>query len=427
MHKACRLLATGLFAALALSGLPMPAEGASCLPTGPCARQIQSDSRFREKIRKTARHCDGPMATCTSPPTDQVFYSRPVTRPDDEGGSHETLDALLEGVEAIFTLPFVDTRVKRTSGWLYGPGWWHHAVDYTRLDGQIFPVRSAAPGTVIFAEWDSSLGNTVIVSHDAGGVTDAYRTIYGHLRNGPDNDCRRSWEVSVDTVAKGAKRDRYKAHLLHSGCPEASGQRRPRPAFWGTEAHRLPDNLAGRAVERGEHLGWAGATGPGGQRDATPPNTHLHIYFARKQASDGRWYFFDPYGIYGLPHCYPQGITERPSGPCVRLPVAWQDGRPQYPGTAPGCGNGPACPSGLTCTNGLCVPQCTMRCPGARGCYRDPAANNACHRNESYTEARSCATPMGQCIWPCTRRPDNSCRNDVAATRKVNCPLECIP
>jgi hypothetical protein len=43
----------------------------------------------------------------------------------------------------------------------------------------------------------------------------------------------------------------------------------------------------------------AGDTGPGGKRGAGTgaTNIHLHVFFARKDPSDDKWYFFDPYGI----------------------------------------------------------------------------------------------------------------------------------
>ena len=66
---------------------------------------------------------------------------------------------------------------------LYSPGKWHHAIDFSRSDGGTFGVL-AASGRVIHIGWDWWSGNTIIVSHDVGGgVKDAYRTVYMHLRN----------------------------------------------------------------------------------------------------------------------------------------------------------------------------------------------------------------------------------------------------
>ena len=75
-------------------------------------------------------------------------------------------------------------------------------------------------------------------------------------------------------------------------------------------------------------------TGPGGRGDTdqiTHPNHHLHIKFAVRDESDGRWYLVDPYGIYGGPDCYPDDVEGKLSGYCVRYPVAWRDGRPERP------------------------------------------------------------------------------------------------
>ncbi len=84
----------------------------------------------------------------------------------------------------------------------------------------------------------------------------------------------------------------------------------------------------------GAFLGWAGDTGPGGKRGPGGPNTHLHVFFAHRDTSDGRWYLFDPYGIYGPPECYsahpPRG-GDPVTGPCVRYPVAWAGGAPRLP------------------------------------------------------------------------------------------------
>lgn len=87
----------------------------------------------------------------------------------------------------------------------------------------------------------------------------------------------------------------------------------------------------GQQVARGAFLGWCGNAGPGGKREAGGPNTHLHIFWARRDPSNNEWYFFDPYGVYALPDCYAAGVTDATTGPCVRYPVAWKDGKPQYP------------------------------------------------------------------------------------------------
>ena len=89
--------------------------------------------------------------------------------------------------------------------------------------------------------------------------------------------------------------------------------------------------LLGQTVQRGQLLAWAGNTGPGGKRGAGGPNTHLHIFFCRRDPTNDEWYFFDPYGVYSLPGCYAANVTDATTGPCVRYPIAWKFGKPQYP------------------------------------------------------------------------------------------------
>ena len=401
-----------------------PLRAATC--TGNCPQEIVANKRYNYEITATATHCSDASMPCPTP-GNAIRYSWPVTNFLRDNATHEPLDAFLQGInDQIFTLPFSDPFVVRMNGWLYMPNDWHHAFDYARLDGRTFPVRAAAPGRVIFAGWDGWSGNTVIVSHDAGGVVDAYRTIYMHMRNGPSHDCDMSWRVSVNATdpKKPGERESYKAFLRGTGCTER-WWRSPKAPYWGTRAQTIDANLVGRTVARGEQLGWAGATGPGGQKAGGPPNTHLHIFFARKRTTDNEWFFFDPYGIYGQPHCYPVAITERPEGDCVRLPVAWLGGRPDYPGggtgTSGGCGSGPACLPGFQCQGGLCKPACV--CPP--GCRVN--AEEQCVKPEGYTERQDCKRILGVCGPPCFTDANGSCKVEVPKTREVPCALQCPP
>lgn len=424
---------------LAATSLATPARADSCLGTPRCDKQVNGNS-YPYGIKGTAQHCNDRAAGCSASTIADVTYSWPGGYSPDPAVPDDSMDAFLAGIQdRIFTLPFLDTRVKLSSGWLYRSNEWHYALDYFRIGGDPFPVRAAAPGTVIFADWDPWSGNTVIVSHDVGGNPDAYRTIYMHMRNGPDNDCEKSWSLGVsaidddDAATRRRNRDKYKAHLNSTGCPEDPALRHPSSIQWGTDDQKLDGGLVGRVVNAGDQLGWAGATGPGGQKEVRPRNTHLHVFFARKKvvpataAAPGStsWYLFDPYGIYGQSHCYPTGVTERPSGYCVRLPVAWKDGRPQYPVQGNQCGVTSACPPGSSCTNGICAPTCTLRCPIVKGCFYDQ--NNACLRNEPYLERQGCSGPLGTCPPTCFRDAGNQCKRDVPAMRAVNCPLECVP
>lgn len=133
------------------------------------------------------------------------------------------------------------------------------------------------------------------------------------------------------TLAAGsAELADFKQHLEDTGCKQNASQRSLDAGHWGTDSETIP-NLLGQTVTAGQFLAWAGNTGPGGKRGAGGPNTHLHIFFARRDPSNNEWYFFDPYGIYGPPDCYPAEVTGGLGGFCVRYPVAWKRGRPQYP------------------------------------------------------------------------------------------------
>ncbi|MBK9017143.1 MAG: hypothetical protein IPM82_25520 [Saprospiraceae bacterium] len=66
--------------------------------------------------------------------------------------------------------------------------------------------------------------------------------------------------------------------------------------------------MIGKTVKAGDVLGWAGDTSSRrlwlheGRRWAE----HAPALFAHRDPSDNLWYFFDPYGIYGMPDCYPR-------------------------------------------------------------------------------------------------------------------------
>ena len=258
-----------------------------------------------------------------------TVYHWPV---DQDGGEKYARLSALYFSDAPFTLPFSSTSVKRWNGWLYSPGSWHHAVDYAIDLNQTFQIRAAAAGKVIFVGWDNWSGNTVVISHNVGGVQDAYGTIYMHMRNGPANDCGKAWSQTVaDPNIANDLKNKYKGHLNATGCPQNAADRNPTSANWGTNAQAI-SVAVNQQVTAGQILGWAGDTGPGGNgSNNASTNTHLHIFFTRKDPSDNRYYFIDPYGIYGIPSCYPAGTTDQIGGACARYPNAWKGGRPQYP------------------------------------------------------------------------------------------------
>ncbi len=288
-------------------------------------------------ITATATHCKGAPGTCSVPAAGaQVWYRWPCAT-FDGSERYIRLSALyLSG--APFTIPFSDAAVKRRGTWLYSPGSWHHAIDYSRDDGNTFKVLSAAPGKVIHIGWDNWSGNTMVVSHNFGGVTDAFRTIYMHLRNGPKTDCEAAWTQTVPTLSD-PRLTQYKAYLEATGCPK-TGTKNPVEKYWGTDAQKIDMNLLGKNVLAGDHLAWAGNTGPGGcgctnddpnWKWGKGTNTHLHLFCAHRDPTDNEWYFVDPYGIYAPPNCYPANLTDPITTACARYPIAWKGGKPQYP------------------------------------------------------------------------------------------------
>ncbi|HXT63065.1 MAG TPA: hypothetical protein VN696_08515 [Pyrinomonadaceae bacterium] len=258
---------------------------------------------------------------------DNVAYRWPV-----DNDEYARLSAITFN-DKLFTLPFDDPKVVHWGTWEYSPHSYHHAIDYLRdSDWKTFKVRAAAPGKVIFVGWDTWSGNTIVVSHDSNGVADAFRTIYMHLRNGADHDANAAWNNTIPTLG-GNDLVNYTNYLNTTGATQNVNQRNLNQDYWGTNAQAISPALLGSHVVRGQMLAWAGCTGPGGCGYSAPqrPNTHLHIFFCRRDPTDNNWYFIDPYGIYAHPGCYPGPVTDMATGPCVRYGVAWEDGRPQYP------------------------------------------------------------------------------------------------
>ena len=296
-----------------------------------CLNQVvpEEGGNYTRNITSTPLHCEGQPGTCGTPgPAATVLYSSPWY---EEGGKrHARISALYPG-DKFLTLPFDDADVKASGLWRYGSNTYHHAGDYSRSDGT-FRLRASAPGRVIHIGWDSWGGGTLIVSHDVGGGQDNYRTIFRHVRNGADNDCESAWKISVPTLSGDTLKE-YKDYLLMSGCAEKKADRKLQEKYWGKNSEAIDMSLLGQNVTRGQALAWTGNTGPGGKKGTgASANTHLHIFWARRDPSDKKWYFFDPYGVYAGPACYPAGVTDAVTGTHARYPVVWKDGKPQYPG-----------------------------------------------------------------------------------------------
>jgi murein DD-endopeptidase MepM/ murein hydrolase activator NlpD len=247
------------------------------------------------------------------------FYRWPVD--SDSSGNYVRLTAVHFPTTPFLTLPFSDGSVNRLGTWRYGNGGWHHAIDYARPDSNSFDVVAAAPGEVEYVGWDNWSGNTVIVSHTVAGVSDAFRTLYMHLRDGADADCDRAWNNTVPTLT-GQNLTDYLTHLNQTGCVQNPASRNLDSSHWGTNAETIPV-VVGQTVARGQMLARAGNTGPGGKRGAGGPNTHLHLFVARRDPTNDEFYFIDPYGIYSGPNCYPAAKGGK-GGTCARYPNIWQ-------------------------------------------------------------------------------------------------------
>jgi hypothetical protein len=289
-----------------------------------CNQVVMPSGSYDYRITGGALHCDGRPGTCGPNGGGGVTYRSPI-----RGANRYARLTALYHDDRFLRLPFRDPQVKRAGIWRYSHGGYHHAGDYHRDDWGTFRILASAPGRVIHVGWDDWSGNTVVVSHDVDGVQDAFRTIYMHLRNGPANDCALAWSQSVPSIS-GTSLTEYRQHLNDSGCPREASRRTPSAADWGTDAQRLDSNLLGRTVAAGDPIAWAGNTGPGGKRGGGGPNTHLHIFWVRRDPTDNRWYFIDPYGVYAMPNLYPAGITDRLNR-ASRYPSAWLGDRPQHP------------------------------------------------------------------------------------------------
>ncbi len=282
-------------------------------------------------------HCNGTPGSCDTGRfhATSVVYSWPNLKLN---GNYYLRNSVVFGAkDQIFTLPFKDAASSMGhNGWRYSDGTWHHAIDYYRNDKNTFQVVAAAAGRVIYIGWDYWSGNTMVISHDVGGKKDAYRTIYMHLQNGPSNDCSKAWSISVPKIYNAddnTNQTNYKRYLNATGCPEDASQRNPDVPHWGKNSQKIDMSLLNKTVTAGQVIGYSGSTGPGGCGSLggnVIVNTHLHIFFAYRDATDDRWYFFDPYGIYSEPYCYPTGVHDAINGQCSRYPVAWKNGKPNY-------------------------------------------------------------------------------------------------
>src|SRR5437764_1105405 len=81
--------------------------------------------------------------TCAPPAAGDMVYYRWLG--EVEGSSRYLRTSATGGNDQFLTLPFSDANVVRRGTWLYSPGSWHHAIDYSRDDTASFGVKASAP------------------------------------------------------------------------------------------------------------------------------------------------------------------------------------------------------------------------------------------------------------------------------------------
>jgi hypothetical protein len=97
------------------------------------------------------------------------------------------------------------------------------------------------------------------------------------------------WNQSVPSLS-GDNLNKFKNYLTQTGAAQDPAQRKLNQDYWGTNAQTISPSLLGSNVTRGQHLAWAGATGPGGCGFSAPtrPNTHLHVFFCRRDPTNNK-------------------------------------------------------------------------------------------------------------------------------------------
>jgi|GEM_PF-6700736 len=173
----------------------------------------------------------------------------------------------LSDTPKFLTLPFIDSAVYITQGWIYDWGSIHYGIDYAKdLGGvfQTFDIVAAADGNATcylqgthpVLSWH--YGNLIQIDHTGAGG--GYSTIYGHLPN----------------------------------CEFTS-----------------------RTIQRGERIGSAGTTGN---------STGIHLHF---EIRDSSFIARDPYYIHGYDYSYPQPGQSGP--PFAGANHYWTTNPPSYP------------------------------------------------------------------------------------------------
>ncbi len=123
--------------------------------------------------------------------------------------------------------------------------------------------------------------------------------------------------------------------MTKTGCTEKSSTRHLDANYWGKSSETIVKDLVDKDVKAGDHLGWSGCSAPGscGCMSGMPsaPNTHLHLFTAYKDPSNGQWYFTDPWGVYSTPDCYPAKDTDAVNLECEWFMSSFKKGRAEHP------------------------------------------------------------------------------------------------
>ena len=119
-------------------------------------------------ITASSLHCNGVPGTCAAPAPGDVVYYR---WPNLQIGSNYYMrnSSVFAAKDRIFTLPFSDAATSMShNGWLYSPGSWHHALDYSRKDVKTFHIKSAGKISVNYKA--GKTGKVDLVVYNKSGL-----------------------------------------------------------------------------------------------------------------------------------------------------------------------------------------------------------------------------------------------------------------
>ncbi|MBI2299413.1 MAG: hypothetical protein HYU66_10810 [Armatimonadetes bacterium] len=243
-----------------------------------------------------------------------VLYQQPYLAfggPDAKVAEQKCRDfeATIEASLPLFT-PYHDASVAPTSGWLYGPGRFHGAIDYCKSSyaaGQdpTFGVHAMGAGKVVSALWDNWNGNTVVIEHTAADGS-RFRIACMHLRDGFTHDLAKARAI---TIPPGADKDDKGKPTNWLKYKRFADKTSPSQLLWGTDSQKIAVK-PGDQVYAGQFIAWSGNTGARGAGngladDGTPndpvaANNHLHLMVTVPNPAPGAadWIQVDPYGVY---------------------------------------------------------------------------------------------------------------------------------